>query len=217
MDDAACPQPGCDLAAEILDRTLIASTDARVEHVRVVCSRGHRFLMPTQTLPDQPYGWFRAGSDRNARTRRGIQMKMKVIGVVAAAATTMGIVASAPAYADPVNSPHTFGVTGTSTAVCDNGESYQIMGLEGDWTPIFDKTSNSMLILVAVQGRVVITDASGAVILDEPENYSKLHTDRDGRLTTCIVTTDEHVPESPFGPLDVHVDSVATVMVTPAS
>ena len=144
-------------------------------------------------------------------------MKMKIIGVVAAAATTMGIVASAPASADPVNSPHTFGVTGTSTARCDNGESYQIMGLEGDWTPIFDKTSNSMLILVAVQGRVVITDATGAVILDEPEELSKLHTDRDGRLTTCTVTTDEHVPESPFGPLDVHVDSVATVRVTPAS
>src|SRR6266581_1009914 len=142
---------------------------------------------------------------------REIKMKMKIIGVLAAAATTVGIVASAPAGADPVNSPHTFGVTGTSTATCDNGESYQIIGLEGDWTPIFDKTSNSMLILVAVQGRVIITDASGAVILDEPEELSKLHTDRDGRLTTCIVTTDEHVPESPFGPLDVHVDSVATV------
>jgi hypothetical protein len=52
------------------------------------------------------------GSDRNTRTLEGIQMKMKmkVIGVLAAAATTMGIVASAPASADPVNEPHAGGV-----------------------------------------------------------------------------------------------------------
>ena len=37
-------------------------------------------------------------------------MKMKIIGVLAAAATTMGIVASAPASADPVNEPHAGGV-----------------------------------------------------------------------------------------------------------
>jgi len=48
MDDTACPEPGYALQAEILDRTLIESTDELVEHVRVACPRGHRFLMPTR-------------------------------------------------------------------------------------------------------------------------------------------------------------------------
>jgi hypothetical protein len=59
MDDTVCPEPGCALPAEVLDRTLIESTDALVEHARLVCPRGHRFLMPTEMLPAQPYGWAR--------------------------------------------------------------------------------------------------------------------------------------------------------------
>jgi hypothetical protein len=59
MDDTACPEPGCTAPAETLDHTLIESTHGLVEHVRVACPRGHRFLMPTQMLPAQPYGWVR--------------------------------------------------------------------------------------------------------------------------------------------------------------
>ena len=70
MDDTVCPEPGCALPAEILDRTLIESTDAPVEHARVVCPRGHRFLMPTQMMPAQPHGWFETGSDRTPKHDR---------------------------------------------------------------------------------------------------------------------------------------------------
>jgi hypothetical protein len=40
MDATMCPEPGCALPAEVLDRTLIESSDALVEHVRVFCPRG---------------------------------------------------------------------------------------------------------------------------------------------------------------------------------
>jgi hypothetical protein len=55
MDLTGCPQPGCTQPAEILDRTDLASTDGPVEHARVVCLTGHRFLLPTDLLvPDCP-------------------------------------------------------------------------------------------------------------------------------------------------------------------
>jgi hypothetical protein len=54
MDDTACPEPGCTLPAEILDRTLLASTDGPIEHARVMCPGGHGFLMPTELLVTEP-------------------------------------------------------------------------------------------------------------------------------------------------------------------
>lgn len=53
MDDTGCPEPGCYLPAEILDRTVLESTDGPVEHARVACVGGHRFLMPTAMLPER--------------------------------------------------------------------------------------------------------------------------------------------------------------------
>jgi hypothetical protein len=50
VDVTACPEEGCDQPAEILDRTMIESTDEPVEHVRVACLGGHRFLMPAEML-----------------------------------------------------------------------------------------------------------------------------------------------------------------------
>jgi hypothetical protein len=54
MDDTGCPEPGCDLLAEILDRTILESTDGPVGHARIGCVGGHRFLMPTAMLPGRP-------------------------------------------------------------------------------------------------------------------------------------------------------------------
>jgi hypothetical protein len=47
MDVTGCPEPGCSLPAEILDRMVLESTDGPIEHARTLCLSGHRFLMPT--------------------------------------------------------------------------------------------------------------------------------------------------------------------------
>jgi hypothetical protein len=49
----ACPDEGCDQPAEILDRAMIESTHEPVEHIRVACLGGHRFLMPSEMLPSR--------------------------------------------------------------------------------------------------------------------------------------------------------------------
>jgi hypothetical protein len=43
-----CPE--CGAPAAILDRPVLASTGGAVEHARVCCAAGHRFLMPTESL-----------------------------------------------------------------------------------------------------------------------------------------------------------------------
>jgi hypothetical protein len=53
MEETACPQPGCTMPAEIVDRRLLESTDDPIEHVRLVCLAGHRFLMPAEMLRGQ--------------------------------------------------------------------------------------------------------------------------------------------------------------------
>ena len=53
MDDTRCPEPGCELPAEILDRAILESTDGPIEHARIVCLGGHRFFMPTAMLPER--------------------------------------------------------------------------------------------------------------------------------------------------------------------
>lgn len=50
MDDTGCPDPGCTMPAEIIDRTVLASTDGPIEHARVLCVAGHGFFMPTEML-----------------------------------------------------------------------------------------------------------------------------------------------------------------------
>jgi hypothetical protein len=52
MDLTACPQPGCDLPAEMVDRAVLGSTDGPLEHARLVCLGGHRFFMPTAMLAE---------------------------------------------------------------------------------------------------------------------------------------------------------------------
>lgn len=51
MDITICPEQGCDVPAEVIDRRVLESTDGPIEHVCVLCLFGHRFLMPEQMLP----------------------------------------------------------------------------------------------------------------------------------------------------------------------
>ena len=37
----ACPEPGCELAAEVVSRWVWPSTDGPAEHVKVFCLHGH--------------------------------------------------------------------------------------------------------------------------------------------------------------------------------
>ena len=53
MDITACPEPGCTLPAEIVDRAVLESSDGPIEHARIACLGGHRFLMPIQMLPQR--------------------------------------------------------------------------------------------------------------------------------------------------------------------
>jgi len=46
-----CPDPHCGATAELVDRSVLESTDGPVEHVKVQCVRGHHFFMPSAGLP----------------------------------------------------------------------------------------------------------------------------------------------------------------------
>jgi hypothetical protein len=46
MEIIECPQEGCGAPAEVLDSWSMPSTAGPVEHGRLVCLSGHRFLMP---------------------------------------------------------------------------------------------------------------------------------------------------------------------------
>ena len=37
----ACPEPGCEVAAEVVSRWVWPSTDGPVEHVKLYCVAGH--------------------------------------------------------------------------------------------------------------------------------------------------------------------------------
>lgn len=56
MELELIPCPGCDLPAEVLDRTSLASTDGPLEHVRTQCVAGHFFLMPAGFALEHPLG-----------------------------------------------------------------------------------------------------------------------------------------------------------------
>jgi pheromone shutdown protein TraB len=36
-----CPEPGCEVAAEVVSRWVWPSTDGPIEHVKVFCLQGH--------------------------------------------------------------------------------------------------------------------------------------------------------------------------------
>ncbi|MET1058929.1 MAG: hypothetical protein ABWX84_05000 [Nocardioides sp.] len=48
MDLTVCPE--CDELAEVKWRAVMESTDGPVEHAKVVCVRGHWFLLPVSHL-----------------------------------------------------------------------------------------------------------------------------------------------------------------------
>jgi hypothetical protein len=45
-----CPEPGCGMPAEVLDRYTLLATDGPVEHIAVRCVDRHQFLMPVELL-----------------------------------------------------------------------------------------------------------------------------------------------------------------------
>jgi hypothetical protein len=57
-----CPDPGCGVPAEVLDRAVLESTDGPVEHVKVQCLARHIFLMP---MPMPPAAAAAAGSEES--------------------------------------------------------------------------------------------------------------------------------------------------------
>lgn len=58
----SCPE--CDAPAEITDRTVLASTDGPIEHVKIRCINRHWFLLPLYALdPVQPVPTRRAMAD----------------------------------------------------------------------------------------------------------------------------------------------------------
>jgi hypothetical protein len=81
MDLIACPEPSCDLPAEILERVLIDSTDLPIEHARIACLRGHRFYMPLEMpapsdVPRPPGAPTAQERRPNSRTPRlGVQLR----------------------------------------------------------------------------------------------------------------------------------------------
>jgi hypothetical protein len=46
----ACPEPECDVAAEVVSRWVWPSTDGPVEHVKVFCLHGHARTLLTAWL-----------------------------------------------------------------------------------------------------------------------------------------------------------------------
>ena len=50
----ACPEPGCEVAAEVVSRWVWPSTDGPVEHAKVGCVRRHWFLLPVDQLASVP-------------------------------------------------------------------------------------------------------------------------------------------------------------------
>ena len=52
--DRRLPEPGCDVAAEVVSRWVWPSTDGPVEHVKVFCLHGHARTLLTAWLASPP-------------------------------------------------------------------------------------------------------------------------------------------------------------------
>ncbi|HEX2372467.1 MAG TPA: hypothetical protein VHO93_00675 [Actinomycetota bacterium] len=50
----ACPEPGCEVPAGLVERFTLASTDGPVEHVRTWCLEGHGFTQRVDLLASWP-------------------------------------------------------------------------------------------------------------------------------------------------------------------
>jgi hypothetical protein len=44
-----CPDPACDMIAEIVDTVAVGSTSGPIEHLRTLCVRRHAFFLPADT------------------------------------------------------------------------------------------------------------------------------------------------------------------------
>ena len=70
-----CPEPGCEVAAEVVSRWVWPSTDGPVEHVKLYCLQGHArtvlsaWLVTRPARPGSPTR--RPAGTRAAATRRG--------------------------------------------------------------------------------------------------------------------------------------------------
>jgi hypothetical protein len=42
----ACPEPDCEVPAEVLDRRRLSSSDGGVEHLKTYCVNRHLFILP---------------------------------------------------------------------------------------------------------------------------------------------------------------------------
>jgi hypothetical protein len=49
-----CPELNCDAVAELIDRSVLPSTDGPVPHIKVHCVRGHNLFMPEDALNRSP-------------------------------------------------------------------------------------------------------------------------------------------------------------------
>lgn len=70
METTCCPE--CGHLAELVDRTVLESTDGPIEHVHVRCVQRHRFWLPAEYLARTPHRAPRAPARRSepAASRR---------------------------------------------------------------------------------------------------------------------------------------------------
>jgi 3-oxoadipate enol-lactonase len=61
-----CPEPGCSMPAEAVERFSLPSTDGPVEHLKTICARGHVLTPLAEMMPPIP-SLVRSGSDLEAR------------------------------------------------------------------------------------------------------------------------------------------------------
>ena len=50
----ACPKPGCQAPAAVVDRFLLPSTDGPVEHVKTWCANDHGLTPRTESVESRP-------------------------------------------------------------------------------------------------------------------------------------------------------------------
>jgi hypothetical protein len=65
MSLVECPEPGCTVPAEIVDRAVLGSCTGPVPHVRTVCMSRHWFFMPADRVVPLP------AAPRRSVSRRG--------------------------------------------------------------------------------------------------------------------------------------------------
>jgi len=49
-----CLEPGCGMSAEVVERSLMESTDGPIEHIKTRCPRNHQLFYPSFLLDGPP-------------------------------------------------------------------------------------------------------------------------------------------------------------------